>query len=511
MGRSPQPSASDLPDRRGLSPLIIPFDFGHAPQPGTVAVFVHGLFSRASTWTPLIRVLRNTPELRSLVGFRAFEYYSPKFKLDPRRRIPDLHDVADQLMTYISTDHLVASAKRLILIGHSHGGLVVQTLLARAVSSGRGRELARIRRVVLIATPNTGSELLLSVRRWFDFIHVWTHPHERVTRPLDEQVASVRRVVLERVFYATSVGDNSCPIPFDVLAGTSDGVVPTTSARGAFPNAELIEGDHNSVLDPRLRGSQTAAQLARSILRGHQAIPVHGSIVRTETLGLTQDRDLAEAVALQHDRFAADAHMRLDDLRACLANYERRWGLRPQLLVTRVDSKIEGMMLFSETAAALVVGLLAVRPSAWSSIVTHQLVTRLGERSRELGDRPILFEVQVPQGDDDRRAWARVRLFQRYGARVMEGVRFLSPDMSSFPERDTEREYLVMYGRPGHPQRELRRQDVATFIASMYEAFYFCWFETRCDAVVLRDYLNALIQRVVGPLPERITLTTIQR
>ena len=120
-----------------------------------------------------------------------FEYATGLFAARSRLRvIPSVTTAADSLKEYLTTE--AGGFKRVVLVGHSQGGLVIQRCLVRMLSEGRGRELARIRRVVLLATPNTGSQLLLSSRR----VLVRGNPQERGLRPFDELVADTLRIVL---------------------------------------------------------------------------------------------------------------------------------------------------------------------------------------------------------------------------------------------------------------------------------------------------------------------------
>src|SRR5262249_60858711 len=93
-------------------------------------------------------------------------YASPVAYLNPLKRIPDFGDVARGLNLALRQDEKLKGRSCLLLVGHSQGGLIIQRMLVEAVQAGRAIEdLARIRGVVLLATPNAGSELFLSARR----------------------------------------------------------------------------------------------------------------------------------------------------------------------------------------------------------------------------------------------------------------------------------------------------------------------------------------------------------
>lgn len=209
----------------------------------SAVIFVHGIFSSPRTWDPLVKLLTADSEVSSAYDMLAFEYQTPRWNWRLTRRIPDFNAVADSLSTFIEVE--CATRQRLVLVSHSQGGLIVQRCLARMVESGRGMELGKIRRVVLLACPNNGSELLLLIRKSAKF---WVHPQERELRPISDSVIETQRRVLSNVVFADQIASDRCPIPFAVYAGESDNVVTPGSAISVFPLARVIPGDHNSIL-----------------------------------------------------------------------------------------------------------------------------------------------------------------------------------------------------------------------------------------------------------------------
>jgi pimeloyl-ACP methyl ester carboxylesterase len=226
-------------------------------------VAIHGFGSSPATWNRLNAIWSADKELRGLL-IDPFGYTSPRV---PRRRpfstrrIPDYDDIAQSFANRYEVHYRDAAA--IAIVTHSQGGLILQRFLAWMLHEGRGQELARIRTIVMLACPNSGSEYLSSLRRVLGYDH---SPQARSLETLDKQVADAQRTVLQRVVYATGVDDLHCRIPFHVYAGDSDPIVPAASAQAAFPRASVLPGDHFSILDPGAAGNTTAETVKHYLL-----------------------------------------------------------------------------------------------------------------------------------------------------------------------------------------------------------------------------------------------------
>ncbi|MFD9723048.1 alpha/beta fold hydrolase [Streptomyces sp. NPDC059072] len=246
-------------------------------------VFVHGFVSSAATWDEVRKHLARTGDLAIQEPDPVFEYatgmlgskpfrlpYSPRKPLSLQnplalngvlRVLPTLDTVADSLVAYVDTE--AAGFERLVLVGHSMGGLVIQRFLARMLSHRRGADLARIRRVILLACPNQGSDLALVFRKRLP----WGNVQEKALRPFDEPVNRTRALVLEHIVNARDVTESTCPIPFSVYAGAEDGVVSVASAQSSFPRAASLPGNHFTILHNK-RTFNTLEQLLREAAGG---------------------------------------------------------------------------------------------------------------------------------------------------------------------------------------------------------------------------------------------------
>ncbi|WP_406188136.1 FG-GAP-like repeat-containing protein [Streptomyces anulatus] len=223
-------------------------------------VMVHGFMSGPKVWEPLRGLIAADREL-GFVEPLTFEYATGLMPVNPLRVFPSIDTVADSLKEYLVTE--AGAYDQLLLVTHSQGGLVAQRYLARMLQDGRGAELARIQRLVLLACPSNGSELLLSLRRR---AMGGRHPQEKDLRPLNDQVSTTLRTVVRDVVHATAITDRTCPIPVSVYAGESDGVVSRASAQSVFPDSAALPGDHSSILRADSPQHRTFTALRRLLL-----------------------------------------------------------------------------------------------------------------------------------------------------------------------------------------------------------------------------------------------------
>ncbi|MFE7077448.1 alpha/beta fold hydrolase [Streptomyces sp. NPDC057620] len=236
-----------------------------AERAGALAlVMVHGFRSSGAMWTPLQNLLKEDPELN--ITSMAFEYATGLFEPNPTRVFPSINVVADSLMEYLRTE--AKDYGRLVILAHSQGGLIVQRYLTRMLAAGRGNELPDIRRVVLLACPNTGSQIFLPLRR---AVMGKKHPQESELRPLNEEVTNTRRALMRHVIHATAVSQHTRPIPFSVYAGESDNIVPAAAAQDVYPDVAVLPGDHSSIARPTSLEHRTYTTLRRLILAECQA------------------------------------------------------------------------------------------------------------------------------------------------------------------------------------------------------------------------------------------------
>lgn len=208
-------------------------------------VFVHGFRSSPACWDSMVGRLEKDAELAG-AGFQYFRFRYPTRVIEwkPGRRIPAISECGTGLGDFLER---LPKADRLFLVGHSMGGLVIQSHLAQMIQEGRGRLLASLRAVILFATPNRGSTFLDTVRSLLSLV-ADNKQNDGLTE-LNTDMAGVSAVLERGILKARRVEARACPVPFRVFWGYQDGIVDEMSARASFGDARPLPGGHSEILE----------------------------------------------------------------------------------------------------------------------------------------------------------------------------------------------------------------------------------------------------------------------
>jgi pimeloyl-ACP methyl ester carboxylesterase/cation transport regulator ChaC len=217
-------------------------------------VFVHGFNDKAlDCWGAMRDYLEQDATLSQAFEYSLFEYDTAIMRMALLRRLPGLDEIGAELVGYLDRTLVDGASCRdryidTTLVGHSMGGLVIQSCIVQLLNSGRGRELDRIRQAILFATPNFGSDLLKILRRLLT--PIIPNPQEEALRGFSEQAMHIHQTVRERIIDARSRGDHNYPLPMYCFWGDSDDIVPQWSAKGYFPHGEPLKGNHSNLHKP---------------------------------------------------------------------------------------------------------------------------------------------------------------------------------------------------------------------------------------------------------------------
>ncbi len=214
-----------------------------------VILFVHGFGSSGKCWDKLRTLLAEDNRINSRYELRCFEYPTAWFGINPFHRIPRIQEIARSLRELIDSPDFYE--RELTLVGHSQGGLVIQSYLSQILSAGEGERLDSVRQVILFATPNLGSTFISPLRKLMSILVF--NPQERLLRVLEPEIAEIRTVITERVVNAKASTSTAWPIPIHIFYGLRDRVVAEASARGTFgeKNITPLDADHFTILNPK--------------------------------------------------------------------------------------------------------------------------------------------------------------------------------------------------------------------------------------------------------------------
>jgi pimeloyl-ACP methyl ester carboxylesterase len=293
--------ARERPERLGFARLINPQKYADTArltqlQPfdpaRTPVIFVHGLQETPVSWTSMIDSLRDDPGIREHYQFWVYSYPSG---------YPYPYSAALFRQDLDGIDRAFPNHKRVVLIGHSMGGMICRLMItdagdkiwrdlfatspAKTPLSSDTRKLleeslvfnhrADVQRVVFISTPHRGSKIasgwigrigsaLVRTPRLFTSVYASTKPllvadpaartlkrmpnSVDTLEPNDRFVRAVDKLPITRgIPYHSIIGDRGR----GNTPNSSDGVVPYWSSHLDGAQSELIvNSDHGAQLNP---------------------------------------------------------------------------------------------------------------------------------------------------------------------------------------------------------------------------------------------------------------------
>jgi pimeloyl-ACP methyl ester carboxylesterase len=294
--------ARERPERLGLSRVMNPGAYADTAMlcrlqqydpARTPVIFVHGLQETGASWAPMIDSLRNDAVIRERYQFWFFSYPSG---------YPYPYAAALFRQDLDGIKRAFPNHKRVVLIGHSMGGLICRLMVtdagdkiwrdffatppAKTPLASDTRKLLEealvfnhrpdVQRVIFISTPHRGSELasnwigrigaaLVRTPQRFMSIYASTKPlliADPAARPLNRMPNSVDTLEPnDRFVEAVSKLPINPGIPYHSIMGdrgrgdtpnSSDGVVPYWSSHLQGAQSELIvDSDHGAQYNPQ--------------------------------------------------------------------------------------------------------------------------------------------------------------------------------------------------------------------------------------------------------------------
>jgi len=294
--------ARERPERLGLSRVLNPGAYADTAilcrlQPfdpaRTPVIFVHGLQETGASWVPMMASLRDDRWIREHYQFWYFSY--PSGYPYPYAAALFRHDLD-------GIEHAFPNHKRIVLIGHSMGGLICRLIItdagdkiwrtffatppAKTPLASDTRKLLEealvfnhrsdVQRVIFISTPHRGSELatgwigrigaaLVRTPRVFTLTYAAAKPlliTDSAARPLNRMPNSVDTLEPnDRFVEAVNKLPITRSIPYHSIMGdrgrgdtpnSSDGVVPYWSSHLRGAQSELIvSADHGAQYNPQ--------------------------------------------------------------------------------------------------------------------------------------------------------------------------------------------------------------------------------------------------------------------
>ncbi|MGI0483226.1 GNAT family N-acetyltransferase [Geminocystis sp. CENA526] len=177
----------------------------------------------------------------------------------------------------------------------------------------------------------------------------------------------------------------------------------------------------------------------------------------------TNSEDFDRAMVIYRSSFPENERLPEKKLAEKITNQEF------QLLVSYEESKVSFMAILcplKETNFSLL-GYVAVAENLRGKGIGEDFLKYLGKELKEK-DEFLLLEVENPaSGDNQATKQRRLNFYQRLGAKILDKVRFLLPNLWN----ETPPEMLLMI-YPFYPLNYIKRELVEKLINKVYEDFY---------------------------------------
>ena len=214
----------------------------------SIAIFVHGFTGSSQTWGEFPDLLANDSGL----GY-TFEFWEYPTTLNPAYAItkyfwtddPNIETIGQALRTKLA--HAARGAQKIVLVGHSMGGLAIQAFILEEVGKGRREYLDRLVEVILCGTPSGG----LAKASWFDFLKNQI-ADMGLHGPFIEKLRSGWKLLIDD---RRADPARLTQFRLTLVAGMKDRFVPPESALRPFPFDDQcwVPGDHVALVKPKSR------------------------------------------------------------------------------------------------------------------------------------------------------------------------------------------------------------------------------------------------------------------
>jgi pimeloyl-ACP methyl ester carboxylesterase/tetratricopeptide (TPR) repeat protein len=403
-----------------------PYIVGDATGDGAsgAVVFVHGFTGEAvDTWEGFPDMLTADPELTDY----SFCFWGYPSRLDLSHVFlkyfwendPDIHTIGRGLRTLLQ--NTIGEEEKLVLVGHSMGGLVIQSFILEELARGARDLVDRVAEIVLYATPSGGKRLA----------H-WSGCFKNQVADMDDVgpfIRGLRRGWRELIEDTRAARPRPTSFRMTLVAGLEDRFVPEETALDPFPldEHEFSPGNHSEVVKPALVGRVPFDILKRRLTR-----PAPSAEERRVVYGETPEAvELMSKIRVAVELEKWDTLVRIaEDLLAgtpTMPAVERALGLEllEQMEYATAAKLLERCLEFEMSDGS--------RPFAGDARVAQQLAVALSSLGRNedalvrLESLPLELKGQSEtmgiRAGRLKREWDENRNNTRLGSRVLDGYR----------------------------------------------------------------------------------------